>query len=208
MRLLHASLGDHNKRRANDYLSLMYLMILAGEPPDKVEGHLTRIHPTFLAQIETLNALTMETARESNPIATVLAALFNAHRRAVEMDHRDILTHLSQPKQDLFLERYQLEFMGERMIQGALARDLFVALKRFAKDFSLSFAPRSVQQFTQRFCNDMETIRETGFVIQVHELPGRVRTYDITFLPGAPESGERGPSPDERAFSTQRLGTQ
>ena len=30
MRLLHRSLGNHSKRRCNDYLSLMYLMMLAG----------------------------------------------------------------------------------------------------------------------------------------------------------------------------------
>ena len=203
MRLLHASLGDHNKRRANDFLSLMYLMTLAGEAPDVVDRYLNEMHPAFLAQIETLNAVTLETARESNPIATVLAALFNAHRRAVEIDHRDIMTRLSQAKQDLFIERYQLEFAEEGTIQGVLARDLFVALKRFAKDFSLSFAPHSVQQFTQRFTNDLATIREAGFQIQVNELPKRVRTYDITFCAHLPAAGERVPFTTEEPFTAQ-----
>jgi DNA primase len=40
MRLLHASLGNHNKRRCNDYLSLMYLMLLAGGAAETVSAGL------------------------------------------------------------------------------------------------------------------------------------------------------------------------
>ncbi|MBU1319356.1 MAG: DNA primase, partial [candidate division Zixibacteria bacterium] len=36
MRLLHQTLGNHSKRRCNDYLSLMYLMRLSGKPRDEV----------------------------------------------------------------------------------------------------------------------------------------------------------------------------
>jgi len=61
---------------------LMYLMMLAGEPPEVVDQALDELHPQFLDRIASLNSVSMETARESNPIATVLAALFKAYRHA------------------------------------------------------------------------------------------------------------------------------
>ncbi|WP_218188086.1 hypothetical protein [Desulfosarcina cetonica] len=60
-----------------------------------------------------------------------------------------------------------------------MARDLFIALKRLAKDFGLSFHMNSVQQFAQRFSNDLETIRDVGFEIAIHQHRSRIRTYDI-----------------------------
>jgi len=75
------------------------------------------------------------------------------------------------------------------VIGGVLARDLFVALRRVAKEFNLSFQMTSVQpataglprarQFAQRFSNDLAAIREGGFEITINELRSRGRTYDI-----------------------------
>lgn len=84
-----------------------------------------------------------------------------------------------------FLERYQLDFRNETTVEGALARDLFVAVKRLSKDFGLSFSMNSVQQFAQRFSNDLDTIRQAGFEIAVNRSEHSVRrtaTYDITYL--------------------------
>ena len=79
MELLSSTMGDHVKRRCNDYLSLMYLMLLAGKPAEVIEKGLAELHPPFLEQIASLNLVSKETARESNPIATVLAALFRVY---------------------------------------------------------------------------------------------------------------------------------
>lgn len=179
MRLLHEEMGDHAKRRANDYLALMYLMMLAGEEPAEAERWLTSLHPRFVEMIEGQNAVTAETARESNPIATALAALFKAYRHAVEADQDASGTHVATSHRSAFIERYQLDFHDEHTITGALARDLFVALKRFAKDFSLTFPMSSVQQFAQRFANDLKTIESAGFTVQVSEAAHRARVYDI-----------------------------
>jgi len=46
------------------------------------------------------------------------------------------------------LEHYQVEFEEEDVIRGALARELFVALRRVAKEFNLSFPMTSVQNVT------------------------------------------------------------
>ena len=179
MRLLHRTLGNHNKRRCNDYLSLMYLMMLAGEPQEEIDRALEELHPQFLDRIASLNSVSMETARESNPIATALAALFKAYRHALEADHESTALNVTKTNKAAFLERYQLDFRDENTIEGVLARDLFIALKRLAKDFGLSFNMNSVQQFAQRFSNDLETIREVGFEIEIHHHRSRIRTYDI-----------------------------
>ena len=179
MRLLHRTLGNHGKRRCNDYLSLMYLMLLAGEPASVIDEALEELHPQFLDQIASLNRVSMETARESNPIATVLVALFKAYRHALETDAESTALNI---KKATFLERYQIDFRDENRIEGALARDLYIALNRLAKDFGLAFHMRSVQQFAQRFSNDLETIREVGFEIAIHEGRSNIRTYDISCL--------------------------
>ena len=180
MRLLHRTLGNHGKRRCNDYLSLMYLMLLAGEPASVIDEALEELHPQFLDQVASLNRVSAETARESNPIATVLVALFKAYRHALEAGAES--TALNGNKAT-FLERYQIDFRDETFIEGALARDLYVALNRLAKDFGLAFHMRSVQQFAQRFSNDLEPIREVGFEIEIHQRRANMRTYDIRYAP-------------------------
>ena len=90
----------------------------------------------------------------------------------------EVRTHHS-----IFLERYQLDLADEDTIEGARARDLFIALKRISKDFSLSFHMTSVQQFAQRLANDLGTIREAGFEVEVHreQRAGHATaTYSIT----------------------------
>jgi DNA primase len=60
-----------------------------------------------------------------------------------------------------------------------------VAVKRLSKDFGLSFNMNSVQQFAQRFSNDLDTIRQAGFEIVVNRSEHSIRrtaTYDITYL--------------------------
>jgi len=185
MRLLHRTLGNHSKRRCNDYLSLMYLMMLAGEPQEEIDRSLEELHQQFLDQIASLNSVSLETARESNPIATCMASLFKAYRHALEADRESTALNVAKTNKAAFLERYQIDFQDETTIKGALARDLFVAIKRLSKDFGLSFQMNSVQQFAQRFSNDLETIREVGFEITINRSSHSVRrtaTYDITFL--------------------------
>ena len=183
MLLLHRTVGNHGKRRCNDYLSLMYLMFLAGQPASMIDKALAELHPQFLDQVVSLNRVSAETARESNPIATVLVALFKAYRHALEADAESTALNVNKTNKAAFLERYQIDFRDETFIKGALARDLYIALNRLAKDFGLAFHMRSVQQFAQRFSNDLETIRDVGFEIEIHRRRANMRTYDIRYAP-------------------------
>ena len=140
------------------------------------------LHPQFVERISSINAVSLETARESNPIATALATLFKAYRHALEADRESTATNVVKTNKAMFMERYQLDFEDEDTIKDALARDLFIALRRISKDFSLSFNMKSVQQFAQRFSNDLGIIIEAGFQINVNRVRSRTTTYDIAYL--------------------------
>ena len=185
MELLSDALGEHAKRRCNDYLSLMYLMLLAGEHPSVVEQGLLKLRPSYIDQIGSLNRVSMETARESNPIATALHALFMAYRRALKSDRESTALDVAKTEETRFLERFLIEFKDETRIEGVLARDLYLALNLLASDRRLSFDLRSVQQFAQRLSNDLATIRQTGIEITVNRTQRAghaTSTYDLTYL--------------------------
>ena len=144
-----------------------------------------RLDPDFVKQIESINLTSRETARESNHTATALAALFKEWRIAVEFDRemdpdsrRD--THVQE-----FIQEYQVALTEDEKLENVLARDLFVALRAVARHRNLRFDLNTVQQFAQRFANDLDTIRQAGFNITVKRSEGGVRrtaTYDITYL--------------------------
>ena len=83
MRLLHRQLGKHSKRRCNDYLRLMYLMMLGREDEKTIEDALDALQPEFLARIASLNEVSMETARESNRSPRLWHTLFEAYRHTL-----------------------------------------------------------------------------------------------------------------------------
>lgn len=167
MLCIHGTLGDHDKRRCNEYLSLMYLMMLAGSSQQEINDALNELDSRFEMQIQSLNSTSRVTAREANPISTVLAALFSSWEQAKAADERDYhlqgrANHISD-----FIQRYQLELDDDHRLANVLSRQLFIALKRLAKDFNLAFPYESARQFAQRLANDLETIQEAGFIIQI-----------------------------------------
>ena len=182
MRLLHETLGDHAKRRCNDFLSLMYLMELAADSAAGREMALEKLQPRFGEKIKSLNEVSGETARESNQIVTGLVVLFKAYKEAAEADEKMTYRPDSKTSADVFYERYQVTFSGVDKIEGATGQELFIALTRLSGDFRFPFAMSTPQQFYQRFTNDIETIREAGFVVEIQNLSGRRRAYDIRIM--------------------------
>ena len=179
MKLLHETLGNHDKRRCNEYLSLMYLMLLAGSPTEEIEAGMKRLVPSFTEQIESINRTSRETARDSNHTATALATLFKAWRNAVEADQDLAYSDRKENHVQEFVQRYQVTFSEEGRLENVLSRDLFVALKRIARDFGLRFDMDSSRQFAQRFANDLETLREAGFEVHIAKNRNGTKLYTI-----------------------------
>ena len=179
MRLLHRTLGNHGKRRCNDYLSLMYLMLLAESSPEEIAAGMQRLALSFVQQIQSINRTSQETARDSNHTATALATLFKAWRNAVELDRemdpesrRD--THVQE-----FVQKYQVALSEDEKLENVLSRDLFVALKGIARWYNVRFDMDSSRQFAQRLANDLETLREAGFEIEITKNRNGIKLYTI-----------------------------
>jgi DNA primase len=167
MRLLHKTMPDHGKRRCNDYLSLMYLMMFADSDEAEVAASLQNLSPSFIGQIRSINDTSRETARESNPIATALASLFNGYRNAVELDEKarygddDRANHLAN-----FIERYQVRFDDQHTMEPVSAGKLLTALRRVGREFNLEFEYKKPAQLGRRISNDLQVIRDAGFIIE------------------------------------------
>jgi DNA primase len=167
MELIHASLGGHDKRRCNEYLSLMYLMMLAGGTQEEIRDGLETLNADFIGWLHALNATSRETARISNPIASALHTLFDAYANALKLDEKarynndDRANHVAG-----FIERYQVEFQTSNALEPLFAGRLFSALKRITRDFGLSFGFKDAGQLAKRLFNDKKLLADAGFNIE------------------------------------------
>jgi DNA primase len=164
---MQETLGAHDKRRCNDYLSLMYLMTLAGASDDANEPLYGNPHTAFVDQVRRINEASRETARGANPIAAALDALFNAWRNAVRLDEKakydphERAIHVSS-----FIERYHLSsFEGDNMLVDVTVGQLCTAFGVIARQFGLNCQYKNAVQLGKRLRNDMEIIQEAGYEI-------------------------------------------
>lgn len=81
-----------------------------------------------------------------------------------------------------FVARYQIKFEEDGCLKEVLSRELFVALKRVARDFGLWFEMDSLRQFAQRFANDLETIRGARFDVFISQKRYGTKLYTIQTL--------------------------
>jgi DNA primase len=179
MKLIHEQLGSHDKRRCNEYLSLMYLMMLAGSSQDEIEEGLAELSPEFVKQISNVNQTSRETSRDSNPISMVLGTLFNAWKAAEDADRHEYMAIGKPNNVAQFIQKFQVQFEKDGSLGPILSRDLFVALKRISRDFGLVFNLNSSRQFAQRFANDLEIIKDSGFAIKTTQKRYGTKIYEI-----------------------------
>ena len=178
MRLLGGTLPGHEKQRCNDFLSLMYLMTLARCTEREVATGLEALSPQFVDQIRSINATSQQTARESNPIATALHALFDAYQNAEDLDTKardgqdDRANHVAG-----FIERYLVRFEDRYTIEPISAGKLLAALRSVAAAYRLEFEYSKPAQLARRISNDLEVLLEAGFEID-RELNTHTKNLD------------------------------
>ena len=166
MRLLGRTLPGHEKQRCNDFLSLMYLMMLARCTEREIATGLEALSPQFVDQIRSINATSQQTARESNPIATALNSLFDAYQNAEDLDTKardgqdDRANHVAG-----FIERYLVRFEDPYTIEPISAGKLLAALRSVAAAYRLEFEYSKPAQLARRVSNDLEVLLEAGFEI-------------------------------------------
>ncbi len=183
---MQETLGAHDKRRCNDYLSLMYLMTLAGASDEANEPLYGTPHTAFVEQVRRINEASRETARGANPIAAALDALFNAWRNAVRLDEQakydphERAIHVSS-----FIERYHLSsFEGDNMLVDVTATQLCLAFGVVARQFGLNCQYKNAVQLGKRLRNDIEIIKEAGYEVVAETKRSNKTSYTIRRLTG------------------------
>jgi hypothetical protein len=195
MRLLSDTLGRHSKRRANDYIALMYLTMIATGDDEQIERDLERLDPLFVAIMQTQQEAATDVQVGSNPIVTLLQGLFREYARAVRADQKSFASG-GDSHVEKFSLAYHLDFDDERTLSGVQARDLHVALSLFAKNKGLNYPYRNPKQLGRRLNNDLDTLAEAG--LTVISLPGHGNrlTYHIELEETADDGSERGDPPN------------
>lgn len=168
MNLLQVILKDHDKRRCNDYLSLMYLMMYL-DVNDGIPGIQTdKLDENFLNAIRKFNSTSQETARISNPIASLLHSLFDVYGNLLRLDDEARMRgDLKTNHVDAFIEKYQITFKNANEMNPLWARELLKTLNRFAADYRLPFSLKGVTQLAKRLTNDQKIIEDSGLKIEV-----------------------------------------
>lgn len=164
---LQLFLGPHDKRRCNDYLSLMYLMTLAGAPDEQIEPLFDQPHAQFVDQVRAVNRTSRETARGANPIAAALDTLFNGWNNVVALDEKARYdTHERASHVSTFIERYHLSsFQGKDVLADVTAGQLCTAFGVVARQLGLNCQYKNAIQLGKRLRNDMKIIEEAGYEV-------------------------------------------
>jgi hypothetical protein len=64
-----------------------------------------------------------------------------------------------------FIERYQVRFENENPMEPVSAGRLLAALRRVGREFNLEFECKKPAQLGRRISNDLDVIRDAGFII-------------------------------------------
>jgi len=178
MGLLAKTLEKHSKQRANDYLALMYLMMIAGEGEAKVEQSLGELDPLFVEMMATQQEAATDVQVGSNPLVALLKGLFQEHAVAVGADQKTFIsTGLSQVER--LKLAYHLTFDDASTLSGVRANELHLALSLFAKNKGLLYPYVSPKQLGRRLVNDIDTLREAGLDITFYKGHAGILVYGI-----------------------------
>jgi hypothetical protein len=165
MELIQGSIKDHQKRRCNEYLALMFLMLNVDGPEDSLNIP-EQLDPAFISALDSLGLISRESARSTSPIAQVLHSLFNAYRIAEDLDRKawtsggDRSNHVVS-----FIEKYQVRFSSPQELEPMHAAALLTTLKTFAANHRLEFPYKDAGQLGKRIQNDIATLEDCGISI-------------------------------------------
>ncbi len=178
MSLLRSSLGEFFQDRANDYLSLMYLMTHCADTPENQEAALTKLSPEFVASLRGFDTKTTEIATEGHPIALALSAFFRSFGAALEAD----TLKKGKGAEAIHLERFLLRPNQPNELKDVLTKDLFRTLALVASTYRLNFPYTSNYQFAQRFADELGVVEKAGFKITRRKAGGNKLRYTIAVL--------------------------
>ena len=188
VKLLRKELGDHGKRRCDEYLALMYLHRVVAAGRHREDELLEEADPAFISIIRRLDMATDNIQRDASPIATGLIGLFGllgsqkltATTAGLDMDD------------------------SKTIIRDAAPTRLFLALKHAAKEIGWLFPYKNPVQFGRRLSASMPLLESQGFAVNSRKNRHRTNLYTIQFsgrtgatsIEGAPEQTIAGSNGD------------
>jgi hypothetical protein len=167
MKLFADELGQHPKRRCNDFLALMYLMLLVGMDEAEMKKYLCTVHSVFKTILGGQQRLSEAQEIEANPFIMYVALLVKERLLAMAADDN------GSPASNLeiFNRTYGLNFTSDYTITDAQARDLFSAFNALAKNKGMKQPYISAAQLSKRVRNDKKIIERAG--IGIHQRKNR-----------------------------------
>jgi len=163
MRGLSVALGDHGKKRANDFIALLYLQRVAAAREEERGAMLDTIDESFLSLIRNSNAKTEAEARESSPIVAALTRFFywiNAEGARPDL--------LGITMNDI-----------HSTIVDVQSQVLFNALVQCKRDTGMQFEYRNALQFGRRLNMDATALASNGFTVTSKRDRSGKRYYSI-----------------------------
>lgn len=176
MKLFTDELGQHPKRRCNDFLSLMYLMLLVGMDEAEMKKYMSAVHPVFKTILGGQQRLSETQEIEANPFIMYVALLVKERLLAMAADDNGPPTC----NLETFNRTYGLNFTGNFTIADAQARDLFSAFNALARNKGMKPPYMSASQLSKRLCNDIGIIEKSGMVIQKKKNRERFTLFTIS----------------------------
>jgi len=176
MKLFTDELGQHPKRRCNDFLSLMYLMLLVGMNEADMKKYMGTVHPVFKTILSGQQRLSETQEIEANPFIMFVALIVKERLLAMAADDNGP----SSMNLEIFKRTYGLMFTSECTIADAQARDLFSAFNALARNKGMKPPYMSAAQLSKRLRNDLGTIEKAGISIQQRTNRERFSLFTIT----------------------------
>jgi len=162
MKLFADELGQHPKRRCNDFLSLMYLMLLVGMGEDDMKKYMGVVHPVFKTILGGQQRLSEAQEIEANPFVLFVTLIVKERLLAIAADDNGPATGYLER----FKQSYGLSFSGDYTIVDAQARDLFSAFNTYARAKGMKAPYMSAAQLSKRLRNDLGTIEKAGIEVK------------------------------------------
>lgn len=161
--LIERTMPDHPKARSNDYLALMYLLLICDEPAEQQQQSFTKMNSTFLQAVFNVNEDSQNESSEASPVATCLSMLFHRH---------DAVSSLPGELQE-FYGKFPVRFETDDETEWHLSRDIHVALSIISRESNISYPVKSPDVLTKRLKSDGLALLDAGFIIEWNQRKAR-----------------------------------
>jgi DNA primase len=182
MRAMRRDLGDHGKRRCEEYLALMYLVEVAGLSASEHAERLVAIEDGFAACVSSMADTTRRTARDASPVALVLFHLF-AHLEASP----------TSAARELGLDGHVDS--TARVVRDVRAIELLAALQMVRRERGAPVPWTNARQFGRRLQAADRLLAEQGFVLTSDRGRDGANRYTIRRVSAGGQVTEWGPDP-------------